>query len=53
MTGAFIITLLYIAVVVGITIFVLVLLNRLVSAHERIADAMAHKASKFKEGGNP
>ena len=53
MTGALIITLLYICVIVGITIFVLALLNRLVSAHERIADAMAHIASKFKEDGKP
>jgi len=46
-----ILLLLYICVVVGITIFVLTLLNRLVSAHERIADAMDKIALKLRDEG--
>jgi hypothetical protein len=51
MTGALIITLLYFCVVVGVTFYVLTLLNRFVAAHERIADAQAQIASKFRADG--
>jgi hypothetical protein len=51
MQGGFIVALLYICVVVGITIFVLKLLNRFVSAHERIADALDNIARKFRSDG--
>jgi hypothetical protein len=48
-----IVTLLYIGFIVGITIFVLTLLNRFVSAHERIADALDNIARKFRDDGKP
>ena len=51
MPGGFIIAVLYICFVVGITLFVLSLLNRFVSAHERIADALDNIARKFRADG--
>ena len=48
-----IVTLLYIGFIVGVTIFVLSLLNRFVSAHERIADALDNIARKFRDDGKP
>lgn len=42
--------LVYFACVIGIIIFVLVMLNRFVNAHERMAQALENIARKLRDG---
>jgi len=50
-TGTGIFLLLYICFVIGVAVFVLILLSRFVSAHERIATALDIIARKFRDDG--
>jgi hypothetical protein len=45
--------LIYLACVVGVIIYVLRLLGRFVSAHERVASALETVARKLKDDGKP
>ena len=45
--------LVYIACVIGVTIYLIRLLYRFVSAHERVASALEIMARKMKDGAKP